>query len=491
MKTRIRLISAFVVIGIATQTQSLVAFAEARDAVNSVLPENPQKLEELITSEVKKKIARGTFFVLGIEEKIAATRDELSLLKDNIDTLENKVEEAKFNVESLHDQLANLDRLSHRNKEKIKIATLQIASYENQISLLNREVETKERELKENVASLDSVLTTYYLHTNAFFDPGAGESGQLLALLANDQSTGEILKQQEYLGAFKNMSEHLAEKIVMDNLKLDDAARELESKTTKIEALQAILNREQQALESLAEAKKRLLEETEGKQLIYETLLELSRKEIEQVSAQILRLQENYDFFQQKLDELKENPEDFTFPSEDRFSLESGGSSGTSLLKGDAVLAWPVSPSGGLSALFHDSAYEKALGVRHNAIDIRVVQGSKAKSAADGVISKVVDNGFGYSYVIIAHADKVLTLYGHMSDIFVSEGEVVRQGQTIGLSGGIPGTKGAGWLTTGAHLHFEVFKDFKHVDPLEYLPLEFVPVSSLPEKYLQRLSSGL
>ena len=75
-----------------------------------------------------------------------------------------------------------------------------------------------------------------------------------------------------------------------------------------------------------------------------------------------------------------------------------------------------------------------------------------------------------------------------MSEILVNEGEIVRRGQTIGLSGGIPGNKGAGWLTTGAHLHFEVFKNFQRVDPLEYLPLEFVPVASLPEKYLKKLT---
>ena len=64
----------------------------------------------------------------------------------------------------------------------------------------------------------------------------------------------------------------------------------------------------------------------------------------------------------------------------------------------------------------------------------------------------------------------------------------MRQGGVIGLSGGIPGTKGAGWLTTGAHLHFEVFKNWKRADPLEFLPLELVPVTSLPEKYLKILT---
>jgi murein DD-endopeptidase MepM/ murein hydrolase activator NlpD len=65
-----------------------------------------------------------------------------------------------------------------------------------------------------------------------------------------------------------------------------------------------------------------------------------------------------------------------------------------------------------------------------------------------------------------------MTLYGHMYDIFVEEGEPVSRGDIIGLSGGAPGTRGAGYLTTGAHLHFETLKDGVNVDPMPYLDPE-------------------
>jgi hypothetical protein len=100
----------------------------------------------------------------------------------------------------------------------------------------------------------------------------------------------------------------------------------------------------------------------------------------------------------------------------------------------------------------------------------------------------VRDNGYGYSYLILAHAGGFMTVYGHVSEFRVAEGEKVFAGQIVALSGATPGTKGAGLMTTGAHLHFEVLKGGKYVDPLDYLPLSYLPLDTLPEKYRSRIT---
>jgi murein DD-endopeptidase MepM/ murein hydrolase activator NlpD len=136
-------------------------------------------------------------------------------------------------------------------------------------------------------------------------------------------------------------------------------------------------------------------------------------------------------------------------------------------------LDWPVDPELGISAHFHDDGYKKRFGFDHGAIDIPVEQGSVVYAAADGIVAKVSDNGMGFSSLSVDHGGGIATLYGHVSEFLVKEGERVRAGQPIVLSGGQPGTRGAGRVTTGPHLHFEVFVDGKKVDPLRYLPEEY------------------
>lgn len=127
---------------------------------------------------------------------------------------------------------------------------------------------------------------------------------------------------------------------------------------------------------------------------------------------------------------------------------------------------WPV--FGIVTAEYQDRSYRNYFGVPHQGMDIRAGQGSPVAAAADGIVFLARDGGqWGYSYILIGHRDGFATLYGHISEIRVINGQEVKQGDIIGLSGGQPGTHGAGPLTTGPHLHVEVIKDGVHINPRE------------------------
>lgn len=137
-------------------------------------------------------------------------------------------------------------------------------------------------------------------------------------------------------------------------------------------------------------------------------------------------------------------------------------------LRSPIRLSWPVEPLYGISAHFDDPGYQKIFGFPHKAVDIPVEQGTTVVAPADGVVEEYVDNGTGYSWLTIRH-DGYATLYGHITEALVQPGDAVWAGDPIAKSGGLPGSKGSGRMTTGPHLHFELITDEGHVDPEPYL----------------------
>ena len=102
----------------------------------------------------------------------------------------------------------------------------------------------------------------------------------------------------------------------------------------------------------------------------------------------------------------------------------------------------------------------------HKGLDLLADVGTPVCAARSGkVISATVNKGMG-KYIIIRHRDNIITIYGHLSNIFVWKDDYVRQGQIIGSVGKTGNARAAGMLP---HLHFEIRKDGVPRDPLEYI----------------------
>ena len=129
---------------------------------------------------------------------------------------------------------------------------------------------------------------------------------------------------------------------------------------------------------------------------------------------------------------------------------------------------WPA-PQSQVSQGFGPSTYpfEPPYGAYphfHTGIDMVEPFGSPIYAADDGIVALVgsTSNGYG-TYVVIAHSGGLDTLYGHLSAALVKVGQLVNQGQPVGLEGSTGNS-------TGAHLHFELRINQKPVDPAPYLP---------------------
>jgi murein DD-endopeptidase MepM/ murein hydrolase activator NlpD len=101
----------------------------------------------------------------------------------------------------------------------------------------------------------------------------------------------------------------------------------------------------------------------------------------------------------------------------------------------------------------------------HTGVDFLVWTGTPVHSVAAGTVVQAGPDGAYGNDVIVRHADGKYTLYGHLSQVEVSVGATVTEGQQIGLSG-------ATGNVTGPHLHFEVRTTPYYgsdIDPVAYL----------------------
>lgn len=123
----------------------------------------------------------------------------------------------------------------------------------------------------------------------------------------------------------------------------------------------------------------------------------------------------------------------------------------------------------------------------HEGVDLRAAQGTPVLAPADGVVAYTTSTGACGWGVCIEHSPTLRSLFCHLSRKDVREGQVVHQGDQVGLSGGRPGHPGAG-TSTAPHLHFAVHTrpasggQWRPVDPLPLLqePQDQAPVTHEP-----------
>ena len=96
----------------------------------------------------------------------------------------------------------------------------------------------------------------------------------------------------------------------------------------------------------------------------------------------------------------------------------------------------------------------------HTGLDLAADPGTPVLAADGGMVATVGTGTSGYgTYVVIAHAGGLVTLYGHLLQPLVEVGERVERGQPVGLLGSTGSS-------TGPHCHFEVRLADRPVDPL-------------------------
>lgn len=124
-------------------------------------------------------------------------------------------------------------------------------------------------------------------------------------------------------------------------------------------------------------------------------------------------------------------------------------------VKQNVSIIWPI--KGVITSRFGNRTPTEIVTANHKGLDIAGNTGDNIVSAMDGTVVQYSEEG-DYGKHLRIQSGEVLTLYAHCSELLVQEGSTVKQGDVIAKVG-------ATGRTTGPHLHFEIRRDDRFINP--------------------------
>lgn len=388
---------------------------------------------KLIASKKILVLASLMLVVVSLYPAISASAQTLQDKTKELVEINKKITEQQKVLDATRKRKASLQNQLQILDQQIELSNLKLESISGQMdktrldmSRLNGDLVDAEVQIYDNKKVLREAIKQVYVQQRV----------GILEVMVGSSNLSEFMSQLEYVTTIQGRISNSISVLQKLNEGLKDKKGELEKAAVELEGLHASQQLESNNLTVQEQSKIGLLNDATLTEAEYQKRLAESIEEQQAVQAEISRLAANA-------------PKDVI--NRTGYSLD-----------------WPI-PARKVSAGFRDSDYVRIFKVPHNAIDVPTPQGTPVRAPADAIVQKVHDAGMGYSYIMLNHGGRQVTVYGHISSILVRQGQQVPRGTVIGLSGGAPRTPGAGWMTTGSHLHFEVWLNGSAVNPLDYL----------------------
>lgn len=410
--------------------------------------------------------------------ELQTKRKELNKIRNEIEQLDKKLREI------LKKEKQNLEVVDEYDKQ-VRLINSLIKKLKEEENKLNNEIKLREYELKTAEKELNDLRDEYEKYVINLYKYGRRNP---LELLFTSQSVNQALLRYKYLEKFTEdrkrrieLINQKAKEVETERIKLlnvlnekeklkEEKTKEEKQLKTKIEekrnvigslrknkeALIKDLERKKQSAKQIAEMIDRLIEQQKKKELA------ARQREIERQRQQQKLLEQKKSEAQkpseQRRDDIAQKPtikEEESLSDQDyqkMFDLTPQFSS-FSRMKGS--LPWPV--KGKVVNRFGEQRNPYLNTVTLNfGIDIATPFGSPVRAIADGIVSIIHWlPGYG-NIIIITHSEGYRTVYAYLSEINVSEGQIVKRGDVIAQSGE---------SLTGEMVHFEIWKDREKQNP--------------------------
>jgi len=387
--------------------------------------------------------------------KLNKKKQELQQLRGNIKLYQTKIEESSRKEST---SLGTLDKLEKQNLQTRQT----IKQISNQIAESSRNVSNIEMQINQASFRLSDLTNEYASLARGFYKQGRMHD---LELVLTASSMNEMLVRYEYLKRFTDqtkldMSSISSERDRLSVLKeqlrqqLSQQQEFLDRKNTEETKLSSRIITQKDVIGKLRKDKSNYAEQLKRSQTaaaeLDKLIQNLIAEEAERKRLAALAAAKKAAAAAAATASTKKQPELDTKPTAvpTDFSAKKG------------LLPWPVS-KGRVVQKYGEQENPVLKTVTLNyGIDIAVPENAEVKTVANGEVSRIFWLPSYGNLIIIDNYNGLRTVYSHLSDIFVKEGDKVKAGEPVGAVGESLG---------GSILHFEVWLDKDKQDPETWL----------------------
>lgn len=411
-----------------------------------------KKLLKPISSFVLAFVMAASLFVGFIPTTASAkvTQSEIDDLKSQKAALSEQSASYEATINSLKNKKNAQVELKTALDSKLALTNQQIMNLEEQIKLHDALIERKTQEVDEAQKTADEQLEKYKKRVRAMEESGRYN---YFEVLFGANSIGEFLSLIDDIGDIMQSDKELEESYKQSVTDL---------KTVKAEYEEAQAELKQNKVEC-AQLKDQLqIDITQAASVITSLQSEINDNAsvLSELDSQESALQSQIQSKVKQLNEQKKAEEEAN-----RNNNNNGGNNNGGSTVGTGNLVWPsyctyITSRQGPRVHPITGEYKN-----HGGTDIGASYGSAIYAADSGKVVSSSDgwNGGWGNYVMIDHGNGMQTLYAHMSSRAVSVGQTVKRGQTIGYVGSTG-------MSTGPHLHFEMYVNGSRIDPQTKYP---------------------
>lgn len=383
--------------------------------------------------EIKAEIEANQQKIDELDAKASEYDDDVSALQDKIDILDDQ-------IDLYNQEIALIDADIDKIDDQITSIETEIENFNKQIKALDEQVKELEAEKAETYKLLGERIRVSYM---------SGASTPLEYLLTSDEF--EFQEYLERVELLQRIAEH-------DDKVVKQLEKNIEDIAVKVTEIEDVKTRLASKITELDDAKKEY-EAKKQEQVDARKVIEDAEALIQADLDKVMAIVNGFDRESQQYKDAIDKREDAILELENKLSEKNvyygSGNAGD--------MCWPLP----YSDVYVSSRFKWRWGKQHNGIDTcrwSGTHGADVVSVKDGTIDLAswgYGGGYG-NYVVVNHGEGVVTYYAHLSNITVTTGQRVKQGQVIGQAGNTG-------YSFGAHLHFGLMINGSWVDPLQYL----------------------